>query len=49
VTAGEDVNIQLAHQDVAVLDAAAERLKGLMEAMEGVVEIAGSLKGGKLE
>ncbi|MFO7963503.1 MAG: efflux RND transporter permease subunit [Desulfobacterales bacterium] len=49
VSGGEDINIQLAHEDVEVLDRASELMKDRMRNMEGVVEIADSLKKGKLE
>jgi multidrug efflux pump subunit AcrB len=44
-----DINIQLAHEDVAVLYQAAALLKGRMETMEGVTQITDTLKAGKLE
>lgn len=49
VSAGADVNIQLAHEDVAILDKAAALLEEQMQTMPGVVEIADSMKVGKLE
>ena len=49
VRGGEDINIELAHNDTAVLDAAAEVLKEQMRAMGSVTQIADSLKAGKLE
>ncbi|MDZ7833858.1 MAG: efflux RND transporter permease subunit [Desulfobacterales bacterium] len=49
VSGGPDINIELAHTDAAVLDAAAAELKKRMRAMSGVTEVTDSLKPGKLE
>lgn len=49
VSSGEDINIQLAHEDVNVLSKAAAELKEKMGRMDGVIEIADTLKEGKLE
>lgn len=49
VGGGHDINIQLAHEDVAVLDRTAEQLKGRMRELPGVVEVADTMKRGKLE
>jgi multidrug efflux pump subunit AcrB len=49
VRGGEDINLQLAHPDVAVLDQAAGYLKDRLRAMDGIIDIADTLKPGKLE
>jgi multidrug efflux pump subunit AcrB len=49
VDAGPDITIELAHEKADVLDEAAGDLKDRMRAMDGVVEVADSLKPGKLE
>ncbi|MCK9274113.1 MAG: efflux RND transporter permease subunit [Syntrophales bacterium] len=49
ITGGADLNIQLSHDDTAVLNAAADLMKHRMQTMDGVEEIADSLKAGKLE
>ncbi len=49
VSAGEDIMIELAHENGEVLDQAVESLQEIMRSMEGVNEIADTLKAGKLE
>ncbi len=49
VHGGNDIDILLAHEETAVLEEAAGFLKSRMRAMDGLVEIADTLKPGKLE
>src|SRR6056297_1500179 len=49
VSAGEDIMIELAHEKSEVLAEAINRLQEIMGSMEGVSEIADTLKAGKLE
>jgi multidrug efflux pump subunit AcrB len=49
VSAGEDIKIELANDDVDLLSGAVSRLKEKMQNLDGVTEIADTLKAGKLE
>jgi len=49
VRAGADLNIQLAHSNADILEEAADRLKNEMQNIDGVIEVADSLKPGKRE
>jgi len=49
VQEGKDVNLRLTHQNEQTLDAASEALKAKLRQMQGVSEVADSLKPGKYE
>ncbi|MFN2354996.1 MAG: efflux RND transporter permease subunit [Desulfopila sp.] len=49
VSGGEDIKIELANDDVDLLSGAVSRLKEKMGNLDGVTEIADTLKAGKLE